>query len=70
MELCDACRALEGQGIQSEPHENLTRDDVHLRADGNLEIFRCRACGARWDRHKAPAHIMPGAKKRLWRLLC
>jgi hypothetical protein len=67
MELCAACRALIGQRVEVAAHKELTCDDTHLRSDGKLEIFRCRVCNARWERHESPAHDMPGSKVRIWR---
>jgi rubrerythrin len=67
MEPCDACKALQGQGVDTEPHATLACDDTHLRSDGTLEIYRCRECGTRWERHNAPPQAMPGAKNPVWR---
>lgn len=52
MSTCDACKALLGASTTVEPHMALRMRDSILRDYGELEKYRCRACGTLWDRFK------------------
>ena len=50
MSTCVACLSLEGKPTQSEPHVGLIRGPTLARADGEVERYTCRKCGARLQR--------------------
>jgi hypothetical protein len=66
MTLCPACKALEGQSADLDPHDDLRGQDHNLKNDGVFEIYRCR-CGATLERFVANKAF--GAQSGSWKTL-
>ena len=66
MTLCQACKALEGQSGDLDPHDGLRGQDHNLKDDGVFEIYRCQ-CGAKMERFVANKAF--GARSGSWKTL-
>jgi hypothetical protein len=50
MPQCDECNALLGEPVRVPPHTALMGGDVKTSLHGIVEMFKCGACGAHWER--------------------
>jgi hypothetical protein len=63
---CPACKSLEGQPGEVEPHADVSEQVHYFSRTGSWQVYRCRLCAAQFERF-VPEEV--GARSGAWKTL-
>jgi hypothetical protein len=64
---CPKCSSLEGQPAEVEPPKDVREQAHHFSREGSWQVYRCRPCGARWERFVPKQEL--GLQSGSWKTL-